>query len=54
MRLTPPSKLFFFISLILFFLGTLGYFDVIQFAQITYALIAAWVVLALGCLLKGI
>ncbi|MDF1751759.1 MAG: hypothetical protein P1U89_03185 [Verrucomicrobiales bacterium] len=54
MRLTAPSKLFFLISFVLFLLAVLGTFGVISFAYITYSLIAAWVVLALGCILRGV
>lgn len=54
MRLNAPSKLFFLISLVLFVLGMLGMNDVIKFAYISYSLVAAWVVLALGCVLKGV
>ena len=54
MKLSQPTKLVFLISLILFVVGTLGLLGVIDFAHISKALIAAWVVLALGCLLKGV
>lgn len=53
MRLSAPSKLFFLISLILFAVGVLGMFGIIEVAHITKALVAAWIVLALGCLMKG-
>jgi len=54
MRLTAPSKLFFMISLILSVLAMLGKFDVINYGYVTYSLIASWIVLALGCLLRGV
>ena len=54
MRLTAPSKIFFLISLVLFVVGALGVFSIISFGYISYALIAAWVVLALGCILTGV
>ncbi len=55
MRLTPPSKLFFLISLTLFVIGALGVFGVVSVGfNLSYTLMAAWIVLALGCLLKGV
>lgn len=54
MRLTPPSRLFFLISFVLFLLGVLGRFDVINYGYVTYSLIAAWVVLAFACVFKGV
>lgn len=55
MKLSAPTQLFFIISLVLFVLALLGNFAVVA-PLVTYAaymFIAAYVVLALGCILKG-
>ena len=57
MKLSAPSKLFFLISLVLLIIGLLGAFSIvgaISTAVGGYLVIAAWVVLALGCLLTGV
>jgi len=54
MRLTAPSKLFFLISLILFALGVVEIFQNLIPVPDPYLLVAGWVVLALGVLMKGI
>ncbi len=55
MKTSAPSQLCFIISLVLFILGILGGFGLVGAiaAYGTYLLVAAWVVLALGCLMKG-
>lgn len=54
-RLTAPSMKFFLVSLGLFLFAIAEEFsiDVSPFSN-TYAFMAAWVVLALGCVLKGV
>ena len=55
MKLSAPGKLSFYISLLLLILGLLAKFAVIG-AIVPHAgwlLLAAWVVLAAGCVLTG-
>lgn len=54
MKLSAPTQLFFIISLVCFVLALLGVYAVAAIAgYATYLFIAAYVVLALGCILKG-
>tara|TARA_R110002096_G_scaffold20971_3_gene68472 strand:- start:7686 stop:7856 length:171 start_codon:yes stop_codon:yes gene_type:complete len=55
MKLNAPTKLFFLISLILVVVALLGGLGVVgAIAGYSFWIaIAAWVVLALGCILKG-
>jgi len=55
MKLSAPTQVFFLISLVLFVLALLGSFAVIP-AIAGYAFwlaVAAWGVLAIGCLMRG-
>ncbi|MDF1754778.1 MAG: hypothetical protein P1U89_18475 [Verrucomicrobiales bacterium] len=55
MNLSAPTKLFFLISLVFFVLGVLDQFGVFSAPFVAaWDYLIAWVVLALGCLLKGI
>ena len=55
MNLSAPSKLAFYISVVLLIIALLAMFTAIIPAAIPagYALLASWIVLALGCLLTG-
>ncbi|MDC0948470.1 hypothetical protein OAS86_03915 [Gammaproteobacteria bacterium] len=54
MNLNAPTNLFFFISVALAVVGLLGYFGIIGFGIHSFWMgFAAWVVLTLGCVLKG-
>ena len=56
MKLNAPTNLVFLISLILFVLGLLGTFVAIPFitGYAFWFVVAAFVVLALACILKGL
>jgi hypothetical protein len=54
MKLSAPTQLFFIISLVLFVLGALGFYVVpALLGYAAYLALAAYIVLALGCILKG-
>ena len=55
MRLNAPTQLFFIISLVLAILSLLGALGIIGAvaAYATWLGLAAWIVLAVGCLMKG-
>lgn len=55
MRLSAPTQIVFFLALALAVVAFLGFFGVVA-PIVTYAfwlMTAAWVLLTLGCLLKG-
>lgn len=55
MKLSAPTKLFFLISLVFFIIGALGTFGVWQVPYIAkWDYFIAWLVLAAGCLFKGV
>ncbi|MDF1811182.1 MAG: hypothetical protein P1V20_03180 [Verrucomicrobiales bacterium] len=56
MSLSAPTKLFFLISLVFFVLGVLDQFGVFSIHSLisAYDYLIAWVVLAAGCIFKGI
>jgi predicted PurR-regulated permease PerM len=58
MRLNPPTKLFFLISLVLAILACVVLFSSVSIpivsAYVTYVLLAAYGVLAASCVLKGV
>ncbi len=55
MKLSPPTQAVFLISLILFVLALVGHFASLPFVSENrfWLSIASWVVLAVGCLMKG-
>lgn len=55
MKLSAPSKPIFLVSLVLFILALVGKFAAVAVLtpNFVWILLAAWVVLALGCLLTG-
>jgi len=56
MKLTPPSKLAFWISVVLAVLGVLGNFGVLSFISVGLAfwlVVVGFVVLLVGLLVKG-
>lgn len=54
MKLSAPSKPVFTISLVLFILAILGQFAIGALAPyVLWLALAAWVVVALGCLMTG-
>jgi len=55
MRLNPPKKIVFLLSLILAILAVVGHFVVIPFVTLYqfWILLAAWVLLAAGNYFKG-
>lgn len=54
MKLSAPTKPLFIISAVLFVLGVLGIFAVMALAPYaSWLLIIAWIVLAVGCLMRG-
>jgi hypothetical protein len=54
MNLSAPKQLVFLISLVLFIIGALNQFSSVSVPYDHFAYLAAWVLLALGCLLKGL
>ncbi len=56
MRLNQPSKLFFLISLIFFIVGIVGLLGIVKGLpiDISWSLAISWLVLAAGCILKGV
>ena len=55
MRLSPPTKVIFLVSLVFFVIGVLNHFGVYTVPIVAaWAFLVAWVVLAAGCVLKGI
>ena len=54
MNLSAPKKPLFIASAVLFALGVLGIFAVMALAPYaSWLLIFAWIVLAVGCLMRG-
>ncbi len=55
MKLNAPTKIGFIISLVLFVLALLGHFTSLSIVseQRFWLAIAAWLVMAVGCLFKG-
>ena len=55
MNLGAPTTLFFGISLVLVVLALIGFFWVVPYltAYAFWLAIASWVVLAVGCMMKG-
>ncbi|MEM6278730.1 MAG: hypothetical protein AAF733_04580 [Verrucomicrobiota bacterium] len=55
MKLSAPTKPIFLVSLVLFILALLGKFAVAALAPyVLWLALAAWIVIAIGCLLKGL
>lgn len=55
MKLSAPTKPLFLVSLILFILALLGNFAVGALAPYAFWLaLAAWIVIAIGCIMKGL
>ena len=55
MNLSAPTQVVFWISLILVILALIGFFWVVPYltAYAFWLAIASWVVLAVGCMMKG-
>lgn len=54
MKLSAPGKPLFLVSLVLFILAILGQFAIAAIAPyVLWLAVAAWIVLAIGCLMTG-
>ncbi|MCB0217321.1 MAG: hypothetical protein H6648_07840 [Caldilineae bacterium] len=56
MNISAPTQMVFIVSVVLALLGILGVFNVVAAlaGYATWLLILGWVVLAVGCLVKGL
>ncbi len=54
MNFNAPSRNTFVLSLVLAIVGGLGMAEVVEVPYISWTLLGAWIVLAIGCVMRGV